>query len=132
MRFVDIGGEPTLQARVGGAWEHVYRVIPYPRHDAEYEVANWYTATHPEAPYATNIIAALPRPGRMRLTMFNERVNLRHADGGVERRIMTKRDDYGSVLRDEFGLDLSDDELDAILAVRAPHGEQSSPHPFFG
>ena len=48
MRFVDVGGEPTLQAWVGGAWEHVYRVIPYPRYDTEYEVANWYTATHPE------------------------------------------------------------------------------------
>ena len=62
MRFVDVGGEPTLQAWVRGAWEHVYRVIPYPRYDTEYEVANWYTATHPSAPYATNIIAALRRP----------------------------------------------------------------------
>ena len=45
------------------------------------------------APYATNIIAARPRPDRTRLTMFNERVNLRHADGAVERRVMTDRDD---------------------------------------
>jgi N-hydroxyarylamine O-acetyltransferase len=53
MRFVDVGGEPTLQAWIGRAWEHVYRVIPYPRYDAEYEVANWNTATHPDAPYET-------------------------------------------------------------------------------
>ena len=132
MRFVDVGGEPTLQAWVGGAWEHVYRVIPYPRYDAEYEVANWYAATHPDAPYATNIIAALPRPDRTRLTMFNERVNLRHAGGAVERRVMADRDDYASVLRDEFGLDLSDDELNTILAVRPRHGVPGSSHPFFG
>ena len=131
MRFVDVGGEPTLQAWVGGVWEHVYRVIPYPRYDTEYEVANWYAATHPDAPYATNILAALPRPNRTRLTMFNERVNLRHADGGVERRVMTDRDDYASVLRDEFGLSLSDDELDSILAVRVRHDLPGSSHPCF-
>ena len=60
--------------------------------------------------------------------MFNERVNLRH----VERRVMTDRDDYASVLRDGFGLDLSVDELNAILAVRARHGMPGSSHPFFG
>ena len=132
MRFVDVGGEPTLQAWVGGTWEHVYRVIPYPRYDMEYEITNWYTATHPDTPYATNIIAARPRPDHTRLTMFNERVNLRHADGGVERRVMTSRDEYASVLRDGFGLNLSDDELNTILAVRARHGVPNSSHPFFG
>jgi N-hydroxyarylamine O-acetyltransferase len=132
MRFVDVGGEPTLQARVGGAWEHVYRVIPYPRYDAEYEVANWYTATHPSAPYATNIIVALPRPDRTRLTIFNESVKLHYADGGTARRVMTDRDDYAIMLRDGFGLDLSDDELNTILAVRARHGVPGSSHPFFG
>jgi N-hydroxyarylamine O-acetyltransferase len=131
MRFVDVGGEPRLQAWIGGAWEHVYRVIPYPRYDMEYEITNWYTATHPDAPYATNIIAARPRPDRTRLTMFNERVNLRHADGGVERRVMTNRGEYASVLRDGFGLNLSDDELNTILGVRARPGVPGSSHPFF-
>lgn len=45
---------------------------------------------------------------------------------------MTNRDDYASVLRDGFGLNLSDDELNTILAVRARHGVPSSSHPFFG
>ncbi len=44
-----------------------------------------------------------------RLTMFNERTNLGRANGGVERR----------VLRDEFGLARSDDELGAIIGARA-------------
>jgi hypothetical protein len=64
--------------------------------------------------------------------MFNERVNMRHTKGGVERRVLTGRDAYASVLRDEFGLDLSDDELNTILAVRARHGVPGSSHPFFG
>lgn len=40
MRFVDVGGELTLQAKLRDVWEHIYRVIPYPRCDGEYEIAN--------------------------------------------------------------------------------------------
>jgi N-hydroxyarylamine O-acetyltransferase len=57
MRFVDVEGELTLQARLKQGWEHIYRVIPYPRYDGEYEITNWYTGTHPETPYQGNIIA---------------------------------------------------------------------------
>ena len=65
MRFIDVGGELTLQAKLRDAWEHIYRVIPYPRYDGEYEITNWYTGTHPDAPYQSNIIVA--RPGRTML-----------------------------------------------------------------
>jgi arylamine N-acetyltransferase len=99
----------------------------------EYEITNWYTAIHPDAPYATNIIAARPHPDGMRLTMFNERVNLRSADGRVERRVMTSRNDYARVLRDEFGLALRDNELDIIMDCRSRHGVPGAfSHPLFG
>lgn len=62
MRFIEVTGELTLQSLLGQRWEHIYRVIPYPRYDAEYEVANWYTATHPDAPHLSNIIAAVRCP----------------------------------------------------------------------
>ena len=45
MRFIMVGGELTLQSKLGSAWEHIYRVIPHPKFDAEYEIANWYTGT---------------------------------------------------------------------------------------
>ena len=73
MRFIDIGGELTLQSRLRDTWEHIYRVIPYPRYDGEYEITNWYTSTHPDTPYQSNIIAARPGRNRTRLTMFNAR-----------------------------------------------------------
>jgi N-hydroxyarylamine O-acetyltransferase len=74
MRFIDIGGELTLQSRLGDEWEHIYRVIPYPRYDGEYEITNWYTGTHPDAPYLSNMIAARPGPNKTRITLFNARV----------------------------------------------------------
>ena len=71
MRFVAMGEELTLQAKLGQRWEHIYRVVALPRFDAEYEICNWFTGTHPQSPYLNNMIAARPGPKRTRLTLFN-------------------------------------------------------------
>jgi len=131
MRFIDVGGELTLQAKLRHTWEHIYRVIPYPRYDGEYEITNWYTGTHPDAPYQSNIIVALPGPDRTRITMFNRRVTVRHATGEAERRHLTDKAEFSSVLRGEFGLNMSDEEIGACIDVMERKGETGAPHPFF-
>jgi N-hydroxyarylamine O-acetyltransferase len=131
MRFIDIGGELTLQSRLGDEWEHIYRVIPYPRYDGEYEITNWYTGTHPDAPYLSNMIAARPGPNKTRITLFNARVIVRHADGRAERRTLNGAGQYSSVLRDEFGLNVSDEELARMLEIVEQRGAKGAPHPFF-
>jgi hypothetical protein len=45
--------------------------------------------------------------------------------------MMQSEADYASVLRDEFGLALSDEELRSILAVMQQRGSHGAPHPFF-
>jgi N-hydroxyarylamine O-acetyltransferase len=131
MRFIDVGGELTLQARLKHGWEHIYRVIPYPRYDGEYEITNWYTATHPETPYQGNIIVARPGPDRTRITMYNARVTVRDADGRAEKRWLERDSQYHDVLRGEFGLNLSDQEIDRCVAVMKAKGTGDTPHPFF-
>lgn len=131
MRFIDVGGELTLQSRLRNSWEHIYRVIPYPRYDGEYEITNWYTGTHPDAPYQGNIIAARPGPKRTRVTMFNARVTVRHASGEAERRLLKDEAEYRSVLRDEFGLNMSDEEIRTCISVMERKGAKGAPHPFF-
>ncbi len=131
MRFIDVGGELTLQARLRNDWEHIYRVIPYPRYDGEYEITNWYTGTHPDAPYQSNIIAACPGPNRTRVTMFNRRVTVRHATGEAERRELKDEAEFRLVLRNEFGLNMTDDEIHACIDVMERKGEKGAPHPFF-
>jgi N-hydroxyarylamine O-acetyltransferase len=76
-----MGDELTLQSRLGDKWEHIYRVVFLPRFDAEYEICNWFTGTHPQSPYLNNLIAALPGPDATRLTLFNARFNVRRASG---------------------------------------------------
>ena len=66
MRFIRMGDELTLQSRLGDRWEHVYRVVLLPRVDTEYEICNWFTASHPDSPYRSNLIAARPGPGKTR------------------------------------------------------------------
>ena len=131
MRFIDVNGELTLQQLLGQRWEHIYRVIPYPRYDAEYEVANWYTATHPDAPYSSNMIAARPLPDGSRLTMFNGRVTLRGPNGESHRRTLETPQAFAAVLREEFALAVSDGDLHEMLRVVEHRGTRGAPHPFF-
>jgi N-hydroxyarylamine O-acetyltransferase len=131
MRFIAMGEELTLQSRLGDRWEHIYRVVLLPRFDAEYEICNWFTGTHPGSPYLNNMIAALPGPNGTRLTVFNARFNVRHASGEVERRTLESHDDYRIVLRDRFGIALSDQDLQTALANVERRGTRGPPHPFF-
>jgi N-hydroxyarylamine O-acetyltransferase len=131
MRFIRMGDELTLQSRLGDRWEHIYRAVLLPRVDAEYEICNWYTASHPDSPYRSNLIAARPGPDRTRITLFNARLNVRHANGQVERRLLAERDEYRDVLAETFGLALPDAELDAALDTVARKGARGAPHPFF-
>jgi N-hydroxyarylamine O-acetyltransferase len=131
MRFIDVGGELTLQARLNQGWQHIYRVIPYPRYDGEYEITNWYTATHPDTPYQGNIIAAKPGPKGSRITMYNARVTVRNAEGNAEKRWLTTDTEFRNVLRGEFGLNISDPQIDKCVAIMKAKGTGDAPHPFF-
>jgi N-hydroxyarylamine O-acetyltransferase len=131
MRFVDVGSELTLQARLKHGWQHIYRVIPYPRYDGEYEITNWYTATHPETPYQGNIIVAKPGPNRTRIIMYNARVTVRNANGRAEKRWLQNDQQYYDVLRREFGLNMSDEQIDRCVVVMKAKGTGDNPHPFF-
>jgi N-hydroxyarylamine O-acetyltransferase len=131
MRFVAMGEELTLQSKLGDQWEYIYRVVSLPRFDAEYEICNWFTGTHPQSPYINNLIAARPGPNKTRLTLFNARFNVRHASGQVERRTLQGEAEYRSVLTREFGIMLSDEDLRTALAHVEQRGTQGPPHPFF-
>lgn len=131
MRFIEVGGELTLQAKLKHGWAHIYRVIPYPRYDGEYEITNWYTGTHPDTPYQGNIIVAKPGPDRTRITMYNARVTVRDAEGRADKRWLEKDSDFHETLRGEFGLNLSDEEVDNCIAAMKAKGTGDAPHPFF-
>jgi N-hydroxyarylamine O-acetyltransferase len=130
MRFIQIGQELTLQSRLGDKWEHIYRVAALPRVDAEFEICNWFTATHPDSPFRNNLIAARPGSNKTRITMFNDRVNIRHASGEVERRILSDVSEYCDVLSQTFGLELVGADVALALETFERNGTRGA-HPFF-
>jgi N-hydroxyarylamine O-acetyltransferase len=132
MRFLPMGDELVLQAKLGDSWEHIYRVVPLPRVAAEYEIANWFAATHPASAFANNLIAARPGPDATRLTLFNDRLTVRDATGAVDRRFLRDAEEYGTALADVFGLALSESDVSAILDAIERKGSRGGSHPFFG
>jgi N-hydroxyarylamine O-acetyltransferase len=130
MRFIQIGQELTLQSRLGDKWEHIYRVAALPRVDAEFEICNWFTATHPDSPFRNNLIAARPGSNKTRITMFNDRVNIRHASGEVERRILSDVSEYCDVLSQTFGLELVGADVALAVETFERNGTRGA-HPFF-
>ena len=131
MRFIEMGAEFVLQSRLGENWEHIYRVVMLPRFDAEYEICNWYTGTHPQSPYLNNLIAALPGADGTRLTLFNWRFTVRHASGKAERRMLESALEFRSVLENDFGVVLSDGEFALAMANMEQRGTRGPSHPFF-
>jgi N-hydroxyarylamine O-acetyltransferase len=65
------------------------------------------------------------------LTLFNARVTVRHAGGETQRRVLETPEEFAAVLREDFGLDLSDEDIEAMLRVMQARGSRGAPHPFF-
>ena len=92
---------------------------------------DWFAANHPDRPYRSNLIAARPGPGRTRLTLFNARLNIRHASGAVERAMLEGPQAYRDALENLLGLRLTEQELAQALATLKANGSKGAPHPFF-
>jgi hypothetical protein len=56
--------------------------------------------------------------------MFNARVTVRHATGEAERRHLSDEAEFRLVLRDEFGLNMTDAEIRTCIDVMRRKGEK--------
>ena len=59
------------------------------------------------------------------------RVTVRHASGEAERPFLKDEAEYRSVLRDEFGLNMSDEDIQACISVMEQRAAKAAPHPSF-
>ena len=80
-----------------GRWEPMYRFTLAPQSHADFEVANWFTSTHPRGRFTRNLVAALA-VGETRVNLFNAALSVRGPDGGVEQRTLADARDLGNVL----------------------------------
>jgi N-hydroxyarylamine O-acetyltransferase len=98
----------TLWARLSAKrWEKLYSFELTPAVPLDYEVANWYTSTHPDSKFRKNLFICLPQEGR-RLTFLNGDFTRRFLDGRVEKQHITTDAELRRLLVDVFGLPAED------------------------
>ena len=129
-RLVAAGGEFDLEAKLGEQWTSLYRFSPQEQMAVDYEVANWFTSTHPNSLFVNHLIAARS-DGVARYTLFNNKFTVRNRDGTTERRTLSDVAEFGEVLARHFGItSIGADDTAAVAAIAK--AQAAHPSPFDG
>jgi N-hydroxyarylamine O-acetyltransferase len=102
-RVIPEGGLQVLQSRHGDAWEDLYAFTPEARLPVDFEVANHYTATHPDSRFVKTLTVQLPGPEVRRILRNRAYAEIR---GEAAEGRGLALEEVIPVLRDAFGLDL--------------------------
>ena len=83
-RIVPMGPHKLLQALVGEVWQPVYSIAPDVWLDSHYEMANWFTSTHPASHFRHRLIVTRTTPAARHI-LAEGRLTVRRADGTAEK-----------------------------------------------
>lgn len=113
-RIVRESGLYYHQVRYDGIWKDACEFTLEEMPLIDREIANWYTSTHPQSHFKDRLVAARARENGERLSVenFDFTVRPKHAEA-----IKTKlegHDELIEVLRNEFGLRLSEEVCQGI------------------
>jgi N-hydroxyarylamine O-acetyltransferase len=104
-RLMRVGDEIELQIRLAEHWAPIYQVSHQEQIAPDWEVANWFSSTHPDSIFTHSLIVA--RPVRDRIyALLNHRLSIHHADGTVERHTAERPSEIVSLLQGRFGMRL--------------------------
>lgn len=91
-----------LQARLGGEWASLYDLSQQPQLPVDYELPNWYTATHPSSHFRHQLSVARTTH-EARYALRNARLTVRKPAGEQAPRELGV-EELETVLRETFGL----------------------------
>jgi len=97
------GSLGVVQMNAAGEWTDLYAFVPEAREPIDFEVANWYTSTHPDSHFVTTLTAQQRTANGSRVLRnlsYSARVNGRFETHEIARA------DLVPLLRAEFGLDV--------------------------
>lgn len=117
-----VGGDPdwTLETKLGEDWRPLYLFSLDTVEEADIGPINERVATDPASPFTSELRVALAPSGR-RLKLLNTVMTIQPVDGEKEKRDITRMEILRSVLTEEFGLVLPQNEaLEAALARNLP------------
>ena len=101
-RLIAGGAAYTLQTRLPSGWQDLYGFTLEPAVAADYEVGNWYTATHPASLFRNALLMERLTP-RTRFSLFNTRL-IERSGGETRERLLQGDAELGIVLEEIFGL----------------------------
>jgi N-hydroxyarylamine O-acetyltransferase len=101
-RVVEVAGEWMLQSLRGGAWTNLYSFTLEPQAAADYELANYYSSTHPDSRFTRTLVVQLPAPGA-RVALRNLELTTDRGSS-VTTRMLAGDDELLAVLSGTFGL----------------------------
>jgi N-hydroxyarylamine O-acetyltransferase len=108
-------GEWVLAAGDSGKWTDLYAVTPFPYRRPDFEMAHYFTSTHPSSPFTRDLVVqrttASTRYARHDLEFTLER------PGQPPRRRRLAADDLATVLGDVFGIGLTDGEAGSLAEL---------------
>jgi N-hydroxyarylamine O-acetyltransferase len=111
-RLVRIGEEFQLQVKLTDRWASIYQLSLQEQAASDWEVHNWFTATHPDSIFTNSLMAARP-VGDLRYALFNDRLSIHYPDGTIERRIARDPSELASY-------------LDLLFDIRLPSASHDS------
>lgn len=112
----------VAEARIGDEWRPVFRPGPERRFRPDYDIANYWVATHPDSPFTANLFVSRPYPGGRR-TLFNLRLTEIREGAAPEHRELASAAEAEAMVRDVFGIDIPDRE--ALRKTLAAIAEKS-------
>jgi N-hydroxyarylamine O-acetyltransferase len=98
-----------LEVVAGDQTTPLYRLSLEDQKPVDFEMANWFTSTHPDSFFVKSKIVSLPSPGVR--TMLRDRELTVKRGGAEEKRTIEGDDAYRATLREIFGIDLGDRAL---------------------
>jgi N-hydroxyarylamine O-acetyltransferase len=113
-RFLADDDALALQMRLPDRWETLYRFTQAPQGTADYEVANWFTSTHPASRFTVNLVAARV-DGARRLNLFNRDLTAYESDGRSETRRLSGPGEIHEALTRDFHLEVERGEIERVL-----------------
>ncbi|GLK77833.1 arylamine N-acetyltransferase [Methylopila jiangsuensis] len=87
-RLAPDGREIALSIAEGDGWAPLYSASLEPQAQADVEIANWFTSTHPQS-FFRRAFAVARVAETERYALFDDRLTVRRADGSEERRRLT-------------------------------------------
>jgi N-hydroxyarylamine O-acetyltransferase len=96
-------GQWLVQSLRGASWANLYSFTLEPQTREDYEMANHYTATHPDSPFVRTLIVQLPTPAG-RHALRDRELTVDRGGGRIERRTLAGDDEVLAALDGTFGL----------------------------